>query len=98
LCDSDSEDDSPPLNDLKPAAKSSVVAAVAAAASASANNSNAVPKDFTCAICLDAPSSLTEVATISGCAHRFCFDCIDKWAKVSLVEVEFCSFVGILFV
>lgn len=39
------------------------------------------PGDFTCAICLDAPSSMTEVASIDGCIHRFCFDCIDKWAR-----------------
>eukprot|EP01083_Nonionella_stella_P231908 818571_1 len=24
---------------------------------------------------------MNEVATISGCTHRFCFDCIDKWAQ-----------------
>ena len=36
--------------------------------------------DFTCAICLDAPPSITDVASISGCTHTFCFDCIDKWA------------------
>ena len=91
LCNSDSDDDDVPLNELKPAAKSSMVA-VAAASSASANNNNetTVPKDFTCAICLDAPSSLTELATISGCTHRFCFDCIDKWAKVSLFKL-FCG-------
>eukprot|EP00956_Cyclotella_meneghiniana_P022920 scaffold43858_cov67-Cyclotella_meneghiniana.AAC.7 len=36
--------------------------------------------DFTCPICLDCPSSLNELASISGCTHRFCFDCIDTWA------------------
>jgi hypothetical protein len=36
--------------------------------------------DFTCAICLDSPLSITDVASISGCTHTFCFDCIDKWA------------------
>mmetsp|Transcript_213 Transcript_213/g.377 ORF Transcript_213/g.377 Transcript_213/m.377 type:complete len:433 (+) Transcript_213:62-1360(+) len=37
--------------------------------------------DFTCAICLDCPATCEEVARISCCTHRFCFDCIDKWAK-----------------
>ncbi|KAL7475907.1 hypothetical protein ACHAW6_001804 [Cyclotella cf. meneghiniana] len=37
--------------------------------------------DFVCAICLDCPSTLSELATISGCTHRFCFECIDTWAK-----------------
>ena len=36
--------------------------------------------DDTCAICLDTPTSMTDVATISGCTHKFCFDCIDRWA------------------
>ena len=36
--------------------------------------------DATCAICLDTPISMTDVATISGCTHEFCFDCIDRWA------------------
>lgn len=61
--------------DLKPAAKEVPVAEVAAAL---------LPvqlADFTCAICLDAPPSLTDVASISGCTHKFCFDCIDQWAN-----------------
>ncbi|KAL3781863.1 hypothetical protein HJC23_005403 [Cyclotella cryptica] len=37
--------------------------------------------DFVCAICLDCPATLSELATISGCTHRFCFECIDTWAK-----------------
>lgn len=24
---------------------------------------------------------MTDVASISGCMHKFCFDCIDKWAE-----------------
>ena len=35
-------------------------------------------QDFTCAICLDKPDKLEDLATISGCTHKFCFDCIDK--------------------
>ena len=35
-------------------------------------------KEFTCAICLDKPDTLVDLATISGCSHKFCFDCIDK--------------------
>ena len=38
-------------------------------------------EDITCPICQDTPSSMTQVAKISGCDHRFCFDCIDKWAN-----------------
>lgn len=37
--------------------------------------------DFTCAICLDDSPSMTDIASISGCTHRFCFDCIEKWAE-----------------
>ncbi|KAL3783932.1 hypothetical protein ACHAWO_012821 [Cyclotella atomus] len=37
--------------------------------------------DFTCPICLDCPPSLQQLATISGCTHRFCFECIDTWAS-----------------
>ena len=37
--------------------------------------------DFTCPICLDCPSSLHELATISSCTHKFCFECIGTWAK-----------------
>eukprot|EP00594_Rhizosolenia_setigera_P002700 CAMPEP_0178954156 /NCGR_PEP_ID=MMETSP0789-20121207/8830_1 /TAXON_ID=3005 /ORGANISM="Rhizosolenia setigera, Strain CCMP 1694" /LENGTH=587 /DNA_ID=CAMNT_0020635519 /DNA_START=159 /DNA_END=1922 /DNA_ORIENTATION=- len=32
-----------------------------------------------CPICLDDPSE-SEVATIDGCHHHFCFPCIEKWA------------------
>jgi hypothetical protein len=35
-------------------------------------------EEFTCAICLDKPDTLVDLATISGCSHKFCFDCIDK--------------------
>ena len=35
--------------------------------------------DFTCAICLDAPPSITDVASISGCMHTSCFDCSVEW-------------------
>ena len=73
------EDDVDETN-LKPAAqhcvpvKAEYAVAVAAAAAKP-------PPDFTCAICLDAPESMSEVASISGCTHRFCFDCIDRWAE-----------------
>lgn len=32
-----------------------------------------------CAICLDCADS-SNAATVSGCEHRFCFKCIDRWA------------------
>ncbi len=37
--------------------------------------------DFSCAICLDTPSCMTEMASISGCMHQFCYDCIHRWAE-----------------
>ena len=46
-------------------------------------------EEFTCAICLDKPDTLVDLATISGCSHKFCFDCIDK--------VSFCFFFQFLF-
>mmetsp|Transcript_21145 Transcript_21145/g.38271 ORF Transcript_21145/g.38271 Transcript_21145/m.38271 type:complete len:545 (-) Transcript_21145:272-1906(-) len=64
---------------LKPAAKA--VAGGVAVASSASSAAQKPPADFTCAICIDAPSSMAEVASISGCTHRFCFDCIDKWAQ-----------------
>ncbi|KAL3773077.1 hypothetical protein ACHAW5_007292 [Stephanodiscus triporus] len=75
LDDDDSIDDM----DLKPAAAGVVVAAAAVAAVVAA--AERPPADFTCAICLDAPPCMSEVASISGCTHRFCFDCIDRWAE-----------------
>mmetsp|Transcript_14930 Transcript_14930/g.27185 ORF Transcript_14930/g.27185 Transcript_14930/m.27185 type:complete len:102 (+) Transcript_14930:106-411(+) len=34
-----------------------------------------------CPICLEYPRS-EDVATIDGCAHRFCFECINHWANI----------------
>ena len=68
LCDTDTEDEM----DLKPAAKKQPAA--------KKPDTSSEGEDFTCAICLDAPPSMTDVASISGCSHKFCFDCIDKWA------------------
>mmetsp|Transcript_36841 Transcript_36841/g.77292 ORF Transcript_36841/g.77292 Transcript_36841/m.77292 type:complete len:253 (+) Transcript_36841:686-1444(+) len=36
---------------------------------------------FECSICLDSPTNVKNVATIRGCGHRFCFGCIQNWAK-----------------
>ena len=36
--------------------------------------------DLQCAICLDCTDS-SNVATVSGCGHTFCFGCIDSWAN-----------------
>jgi hypothetical protein len=33
----------------------------------------------TCCICMDVPE-LKDAATVNGCAHIFCFGCIEKWA------------------
>ena len=70
------DDDTVDEMDLKPAA----VAAIAVAAIAAVVVEKP-PEDFICPICLDAPDCMTEVATINGCTHRFCFDCVDKWAE-----------------
>ena len=75
LCDSDSTVDA---MDLKPAAKTELSSAIAGASSLAVKPPPL--EDITCPICLDTPSSMTQVAKISGCDHRFCFDCIDKWA------------------
>lgn len=76
----DDYDDSIEELELKPAAAGVGVPAAAAVAAVVAA-SESPPADFTCAICLDAPSCMSEVASIGGCTHRFCFDCIDRWAE-----------------
>lgn len=62
------DDDSVNEMDLKPAAIAAVVV-------------EKPPPDFICPICLDSPDCMSEVASINGCTHRFCFDCVDKWAE-----------------
>eukprot|EP00586_Coscinodiscus_wailesii_P020307 CAMPEP_0172501846 /NCGR_PEP_ID=MMETSP1066-20121228/154118_1 /TAXON_ID=671091 /ORGANISM="Coscinodiscus wailesii, Strain CCMP2513" /LENGTH=405 /DNA_ID=CAMNT_0013276861 /DNA_START=286 /DNA_END=1503 /DNA_ORIENTATION=+ len=37
-------------------------------------------EDKKCCICLDEPGQ-NEVATVNGCAHVFCFGCIEKWSE-----------------
>jgi len=37
--------------------------------------------DFVCAICHECPND-SSVASVSGCNHRFCFDCINRWARI----------------
>lgn len=41
------------------------------------------PDDFICAICLDTPTIMSHVASIRGCTHKFCYDCINTWAERS---------------
>ncbi|KAK1747065.1 hypothetical protein QTG54_002409 [Skeletonema marinoi] len=70
--------------DLKPAALSSGAKKLAAQSFKSEENADddlSQLEEFTCAICLDKPDTLVDLATISGCTHKFCFDCIDKWAE-----------------
>lgn len=72
----DDDDDDDDVETSKPSG-------IAASASATAETSTAtenVLDGFQCPICLDCPSSGSEVASISGCTHRFCFDCIGRWA------------------
>ena len=59
------------------------ILASAAVFSQSMNNmeDNAISRaDDQCAICLDCTDS-SNVATVSGCGHTFCFSCIDSWAN-----------------
>ena len=35
---------------------------------------------FQCPICLDCTDS-SNIAAVSGCAHNFCFKCVDEWAE-----------------
>jgi len=37
-------------------------------------------EDGQCCICLDEPSA-QDLASINGCAHKFCFSCIEKWSE-----------------
>jgi hypothetical protein len=43
-------------------------------------NPSSVPVDNICPICLDCCSDIT---TIDGCKHLFCFTCITSWAKIT---------------
>mmetsp|Transcript_5263 Transcript_5263/g.11420 ORF Transcript_5263/g.11420 Transcript_5263/m.11420 type:complete len:346 (+) Transcript_5263:82-1119(+) len=36
---------------------------------------------FQCTICLE-DTGRSDLATVSGCEHRFCFTCIDRWAEM----------------
>ena len=47
--------------------------------------------DLICAVCLDFPDDPKHIATVSGCTHRFCFGCIDKWAKKGNNECPLCK-------
>jgi hypothetical protein len=40
----------------------------------------AVPEVEECVICMD---TITKRGQIDSCDHKFCFDCIVKWSKVS---------------
>jgi len=37
--------------------------------------------DIECAICLGSITDSSNIATINGCRHSFCFRCIDEWAN-----------------
>jgi hypothetical protein len=53
--------------------------------------SSSTMKDLICAICLDFPDDPKHIATVSGCTHRFCFDCIEKWAHKGSNECPLCK-------
>lgn len=48
---------------------------------ADASGRNGGAADFACAICHECPND-SSVASISGCKHRFCFACINRWARI----------------
>ena len=48
------------------------------------SNANMLNKEtFNCPICIDRCKDPTDVASIHGCDHKFCYDCIDRWAERS---------------
>lgn len=53
--------------------------------------SSSTMKDLICAICLDFPDDPKHIATVSGCTHRFCFQCIEKWAHKGSNECPLCK-------
>mmetsp|Transcript_2591 Transcript_2591/g.3875 ORF Transcript_2591/g.3875 Transcript_2591/m.3875 type:complete len:84 (-) Transcript_2591:367-618(-) len=44
------------------------------------NATNAAVNTFQCDICNEEHNS-ENVATLSGCTHYFCFDCIERWTS-----------------
>jgi len=38
-----------------------------------------------CSICLD---GLTNPSHTDSCLHSFCFECLQQWARVSLVKLK----------
>lgn len=46
----------------------------------SLNNSKLPAVTESCCICMSPPSP-SDLASITGCAHRFCFGCIQEWSK-----------------
>jgi len=40
--------------------------------------------DIECCICLEEPSA-DDVATIDGCEHKFCVDCVTQWSETNNV-------------
>jgi Ring finger domain len=44
------------------------------------DNSEEEEKTASCCICMDEPKP-ADLASVSGCDHLFCFDCIEKWAE-----------------
>eukprot|EP00986_Skeletonema_menzelii_P013843 scaffold8495_cov125-Skeletonema_menzelii.AAC.1 len=48
-------------------------------------------KDLICAVCLDFPVDPKQIASVSGCNHRFCFVCIENWAKRGKNDCPLCK-------
>ena len=37
---------------------------------------------FVCAVCHDAPDDAARIASVVGCGHRFCGDCLGRWVDI----------------
>ena len=48
----------------------------------SSESSEALAEVMECCICFEEPSA-SDVATIDGCAHKFCINCVTQWGESS---------------
>ena len=44
------------------------------------NQAEAKKEEYYCCICWENPNSF-QLASISGCSHKFCFKCIKRWSR-----------------
>jgi len=79
---SDSEDDSSlDYSDDEEDVEAAIMASVAVfSQSTNLEDKSEEFVDIECAICLGGCTDSSNIATINGCNHSFCFKCIDEWA------------------